>query len=483
MGIIFEISLASPLGCRMVAIFGSIYEQILIGGRRMSINRELNRRTFLRNAGMTALVGAVGTNSSIEAATSIEGPPVKFDFDTPYNRVGTDSVKWDQQIRTFGKDSIAVGMGIADMDFKAAPAITQALTERLKHENWGYLDMPKSFSDGIVTWNKRRYGIEINPESLVITTGVHPGLIAALRTFSPSGSKILLLTPTYDGFYGDIRYVGCRPEESPMKLVDGRYSIDFEDFERRINHDTNTLILCNPQNPTGNCWSAEDLTRIGEICLRRRVVVLSDEIHCDFVTKGNKYTPFATLPNKEIVKNSITFKAASKSFGLAAMKCAWFFSDNADFITRVRANNRADLTTLGMIASQAAYAGGEDWLNQVVDYIDGNLDYVESFVKAKIPLISVVKPQGTYLTWLDVTRLAEKIGAKEAAADASKETGRPVTPETIIQRYLVKQAKVHMNPGSSYGYGGANHMRMNIATSRKTLELALTNLATALKTL
>src|SRR5262249_28487428 len=260
-------------------------------------------------------------------------------------------------------------------------------------------------------------------------------------------------------------------------------SIDFEDFERRISHDTNTLILCNPQNPTGNCWSPEDLTRIGEICLRRRVVVLSDEIHCDFVTKGNKYTPFATLPNKEIVNNSITFKAASKSFGLAAMKCAWFFSDNADYITRVRANNRADLTTLGMIASQAAYAGGEDWLNQLVDYIDGNLDFVESFVKAKIPLIRVAKPQGTYLTWLDVTKLAEKIGAKEMAADATKETGRPVTPETMIQRYLVNKAKVHMNPGSSYGYGGAGHMRMNIATSRKTLELALNNIANALKTL
>jgi cysteine-S-conjugate beta-lyase len=446
----------------------------------MSQNRELNRRAFLRNAGVSALAGAVSVNGSMEAAAPLKSPPVKYDFDTPYNRIGTDSVKWDQQIRTFGKDNIAVGMGIADMDFKAAPAITQALAERLKHENWGYLDMPRSFAEGIVSWNKRRYGIDINPDSLVITTGVHPGLIAALKTFSPPGSKVLLLTPTYDGFYSDLRYTGCRPEESPLKLVDGRYSIDFEDFERRISHDTNTFILCNPQNPTGNCWSAEDLTRLGEICLRRRVVVLADEIHCDFVTKGNKYTPFATLSNKEVVKNSITFKAASKSFGLAAMKCAWFFSDNPDYVSRVRANNRADLTTLGMIASQSAYAGGEDWLNQVVDYIDGNLDFVESFVRKNIPLISVVKPQGTYLTWLDVSKLAEKIDAKTMAADATKESGRPVTPETMIQRYLVKQAKVHMNPGSSYGLGGAGRMRMNIATSRKNLELALTNLAKAL---
>lgn len=447
----------------------------------MSQTHGLSRRAFLTRTSMTALAGAVGSGIPLGAAS--ESPGMRFDFDTPYSRIGTDSTKWDQQIRIYGKDNIQAGMGTADMDFRAAPVITQALTERLRHENWGYLDIPRSFPDGVISWNKRRYGIDINPQSLVITTGVHPGLIAALKTFSPPGSKVLLLTPTYDGFYGDISFAGCKPEESPMKLVDGRYSIDFEDLERRISHDTNTLILCNPQNPTGNCWSPEDLTRTGEICLRRRVVVLADEIHCDFVTKGNKYTPFATLPNKDIVRNSITFKAASKSFGLAAMKCAWFFSDNMDYIARVRANNRADLTTLGMIASQAAYAGGEEWLDQLVTYIDGNLNFVESFVSEKMPLVKFVKPQGTYLAWLDVSKLAEKIGAKElAAAEAGKNApGRAPSPESMIMRYFVTNAKVHMNPGSSYGLGGSNHMRMNIATSRKTLELALTNLASAMK--
>jgi cysteine-S-conjugate beta-lyase len=455
----------------------------------MSQNEGLNRRAFLRNAGMTALVGAtVGTGSSVAAAAAsvaFAGPNSKFDFDTPYNRFGTDSVKYDQQIRVFGKDSVQVGMGIADMDFRCAPAITKALTERLQHENWGYLDMPKSFGDGIISWNKKRYGIDINPEMLVITTGVHPGIIAALKTFSPPGSKVLLNTPTYNGFYGDLTYTGTVAEENPLKLVNGRYSIDFEDFERRISNDTNTFILCNPQNPTGNCWSAEDLTRLGEICLRRRVVVLADEIHCDFVTKGNKYTPFASLPNKAIVNNSITFKAASKSFGLAAMKCAWFFSDNADYIARVKANNRADLTTLGMIASKAAYQAGGEWLDECVSYIDANHDYVESYIKANIPMIKMVKPQGTYLTWLDVSAVANKINAKQLAAEASKTQAasmKPLTPEQMVERHFVKTAKVHMNAGSSYGNGGANHMRMNIATSRKTLELALNNLAAALRT-
>jgi cystathionine beta-lyase len=435
---------------------------------------------------MTALAGAVGTHSSLAAtgtaAAATAGfaePGAPFDFDTPYNRFGTDSTKWDQPIRTYGPNAIVAGMGIADMDFKVAPCISKALAERIQHENWGYLEMPRAFVEGIVNWNKRRHGIDINPDLLVVTTGVHPALVAAIKTFSPPGSKVILQTPCYNGFLSDIRFCGCIAEQSPLKLVNGRYAMDFEDLERRISHDTNTLILCNPQNPTGNVWSREDLTRLGEICTRRRVVVLADEIHCDFVTKGHAYTPYATLENRDIVMNSLTFKAASKSFGLAAMKCGWFFSDNADYVARVRANNRTDLSTLGMLASKAAYAEGEEWLKQVVAYLDGNHDFVESFVRANIPLIKVVKPQGTYLAWLDVSQVIEKIGAKKLAAEASKD-GRIVTPETIVERFFVQTAKVHMNQGASYGDTGAGHMRMNIATSRKTLELALNNLAVAL---
>lgn len=433
----------------------------------------LHRRAFLRN---TALLSAA-------AGASGETSAGKYDFDTPYNRVGTDCVKWDRQIKIYGKENIAVGMGIADMDFRCAPAITKALADRIKHENWGYLDLPKSYTDGIVSWNKRRYGIDINPDLLLPTDGVHPGIISVLKTYSPPGSKVLMLTPTYDGFYGDIAYAGLKPEECLLKLSNGRYSIDFEDFERRISNETNTMILCNPQNPTGNCWSREDLTRIGEICTRRRVIVLADEIHCDFVTKGNKYTPYNTLANKEIVRNSITFKAASKSFGLSAMKSAWMFSENAELLGKVKANHRPDLNTLGIVANQAAYAEGADWLDQLVPYIDANHDFVESFIRTNIPLIKWVKAQATYLAWLDVTGVVDKIGAKEQAAAANKDRNsmRPVTPEMIVERYFVTHAKVQMTPGSNYGLGGANHMRMNIATSRKTLELALTNLATALK--
>ena len=452
----------------------------------MSHHDGVGRRSFLRSAGATALLGSVGAGVPALTAAGPAAVPVngKYDFDTVYNRVGSDCVKWDQQIRTFGKDSIAVGMGIADMDFRAAPVITKALLDRIQHENWGYLDMPHSYVDSIVNWYKRRYRVEINPDQLLHAPGVHPAIISVLRAFSPPGTKVLLQTPTYNGFYGDISAVGCTPEESPLKLVNGRYQMDFEDLERRISHDTNTLILCNPQNPTGNCWTREDLTTLGELCTRRRVVVLADEIHHDFVTKGNKYTPYASIGNEAIVRNSVSFSSASKSFSLAAAKCAYMFSTNPDYIAKVKAaGHKQDINTLGMVACRAAYNEGEDWLDQVVAYIDGNQAFVESYVRANLPLVKVVKPQGTYLSWLDVSQVLDKIGAQRLAEEANRTSpAAKMTPTRILERHFVKHAKVHMNAGAEYGAGGEGRMRMNIATSRKLVELALSNLAGALKT-
>jgi cystathionine beta-lyase len=435
---------------------------------------------------MTALLGAIGgplaAAERAAPAAALEPPAGPFDFDTVYSRVGSNCVKWDRAIATYGKENIAVGMGIADMDFRAAPCVTHALAERCRHENWGYVDSTKPFVDAIVAWEKKRFGLDVNPDSVVITTGVHPGLIAALKTFSPEGSRVLLTTPTYNGFYGDLRASRTLPADSPMKVgADGRYTIDFDDFERRISHDTNTFILCNPQNPTGNCWSREDLTRIGEICLRRRVVVLADEIHRDFVRAGETFTPFASLPDRDIVNNSITFTAVSKSFSLAAMKAAWFYSTNMDYIERVKEQNRADLSALGMVANIAALTEGEAWLAEVNKYIDATHEFVASYVKANLPMVKCVKPQGTYLSWLDVSELQERIGAARQAEEASRNAPAPVTAEQIVERWFVKHAKVQLNAGSSYGTGGQGRMRMNIAASRKLVELALTNMANALK--
>jgi cysteine-S-conjugate beta-lyase len=459
----------------------------------MSQPNGLNRRAFLRNAGFTAIAGAAaGTRSPIFAApadTALDQAQAtngKFDFDTVYNRFGSDSTKFDQQIGRYGKGSVEVGMGIADIDFKAAPAITNAIAARVKHENWGYLDMDKwtpRMTEAVAAWTKRRHGLTVDPATIHISAGVHPALIAALKAFSPAGSKVLLNTPTYNGFYSDLRESQTIAEESPMKFVNGKFEMDFEDFERRISIDTHSYILCNPQNPTGNCWSAADLLRIGEICLKHRVVVLADEIHCDWIGKGQKYTPFASLSNKAVVDNSLTFKAASKSFGLAAHKIAWFHSTNPELLKRVDLQHRADLNTLGIVANYAAITEGDEWLRQANEYVDGNHDFVVNFVNDKIaPMIKVHRAEGTYLTWLDVTAVAEKINSKKLAADYNRTKGErmpALTPEQMVERFFVKNAKVHLNQGAGYGKGGENHMRMNIGTSRKLVELALNNMAAA----
>ena len=448
----------------------------------MSQRTEFDRRTFLRNTGMVALVGGVGAKSSEATAVGTFGgsqPATDgYDFDTIYSRVGTDSSKWDAQIAKYGLEHVEVGMGTADQDFRIAPAITRALRARIEHANYGYLTIPDSYRESIVAWNRRRYGLEIDPTTIRHSDGVHPAIISSLRAFCPPRSKVLLLTPNYNGFYTDIRVVNTIAEESPLRLVNGRYEIDFEDFERRIDHDTHAFILCNPQNPTGNVWSREDLMRLGEICTRRRVVVLADEIHCDFVAKGNSYTPYATLDDSEIVRNSITYKSVSKSFNLSAMKCAYLFSTNPEYLDRITGagQHRQSMNTLGIIAAEAAYNECEDWLDQLVDYIDETQVFVEAFVRTKMPYVRFVKPEGTYLSWLEVSDAIDRVGATATAAEDPAET-----PETVFQRYLVEHANIHVNPGSSYGVGGAGGMRMNIATSRQLVELALSNMAGALR--
>ena len=453
----------------------------------MSERLWLNRRAFLRGAGITALAGAANSGPSlvtpVRADSLNQAGSTNYDFDTVYDRVGQNSVKWDAAIARYGRENIDVGMGIADMDFQAPPCITRALAERCKHENWGYMSTPRSFYQQIADWDMRRNGLEVDPESITLSDGVHPALIAALKAVSPPGSKVLLTTAVYSGFYMDLRQSRTLEENSPMIVENGRYRIDFDDFESRMSHDTDALILCNPQNPTGNCWSEEDLLRLGRMCLEHRVVVLSDEIHCDFVMKGQKYTPFASLPDKEVVDNSITFKAASKSFSLAAMKIAWFFSTNPELLALVRAQHRANTNTLGVVANQGALTDeGADWLDQVNAYIDANHDFTEQYIRENMPGVKYTKAQGTYLAWLDVGGVAERLGAKRLAeeATANSETGRPVTAEAIVGNWFIDNAKVQLNAGSSYGPGGENHMRMNVATSRQTLKLALDNMAAAL---
>ena len=210
--------------------------------------------------------------------------------------------------------------------------------------------------------------------------------------------------------------------------------------------------------------------------------MLVDEIHCDFIRSEENYVPFASLPDREIVDNSITFKSASKSFSLSGLKVAWYFSTNRDYLERVRANTRGSLNTLGLVAGHAALTEGDDWLDELRLYIDGNHDFAEAYIRENIPLVKYTKAQGTYLAWLDVSEVIERIGAERTAAEERASSGTQVTAEGVVQRWLAENARVYLNSGTSYGTGGAGHMRMNLATSRRLVERALENMASALAT-
>jgi len=445
---------------------------------------ELNRRSFLKSASMTALAGAVGVGAAgaASAATTAGDVPAymkngKYDFDTVYSRVGSGSVKWDSQIAQYG-DKVKFGMGIADMDFRAAPCIGEAMTERLKHENWGYLGAEEyvKFRETIAEWNSDRNGLEVDPTSVVIATGVHPGLIATMRTFSPAASKILLMTPTYNGFYSDVRNTQTVKNESEMVFENGKYSIDWDDLEARMTPDTHSMLLCNPQNPTGNVWSEEDLLRIGELCLKHQVFVISDEIHADFVRGGRKYTPFASLPDKAIVNNSVTCKAITKTFSMPASKIAYFFSTNEVVLERIKRNHQAGINTLGVVANTAAYKHGQDWLDQVLPYLDDNHQYVEDFLRDNLPQVGYTRAEGTFLSWLHFDGIMEATGSVEKSA-ASQMTDSPQTVSRAFKDWLVENSGVQLNDGQGYGKGGERCMRMNIGCSRQVLSEALNSMA------
>ena len=436
---------------------------------------------------MTALAGAVGAAGAGAASTAAAaaGTPYlrngKYDFDTVYNRVGSDSVKWDSQITKYGK-KVKIGMGIADTDFRAAPCIGEAMAERLQHENWGYLSAEgmAEFREVIAEWNHDRYGLTVDPTTLQIATGVHPGLIASIKTLSPPMGKVLLMTPTYNGFYSDLLHSRTLKNESLMIFENNEYTVDWDDLEARMTADTHTMLLCNPQNPTGNVWSEDDLLRIGELCLKHQVIVLSDEIHMDIVRPGHKTTPFASLPDKDIVNNSLTFRAITKTFSMPASKNAYWFSTNPVLLERVKKNHQAGINTLGVVANTAAYQHGKDWLDQMLVYLDGNHQFVEDYIKENMPEVGYTRSQGTFLSWLHFDDTMEKIGAVEKSA-ASQMTDKPLTPSEVFEDWLVDQSGIQLNDGQGYGKGGESCMRMNIGCSRKILNEALRGIRDAVR--
>lgn len=380
----------------------------------------------------------------------------KFNFDEIVSRIGTDCIKWDGT--NIGG---MLPMWVADMDFRTAPAVVDALRGRIEHGVFGYEHVPQSYYDAVVGWFSRRHGWTFNPEWIIYTTGVVPAVSAVIKAVAAPGDKVMVQTPVYNCFFSSIRNNGCIVEENRLIYSDGEYTIDFDDFERRAaNPSVKVFLLCNPHNPAGRVWTPDELRRMGEICMRHGVFVIADEIHCDIVMPGYKYTPFASLSD-EFLANSATCTAPTKTFNIAGLQIANIIAAdeaNRNKIDRaININEVCDVGPFGVVALQAAYNESEDWLDELLVYLKSNYDYLTQFFADNMPMLHVVRLEGTYLVWVDCSAL-----------------GR--TSSEIVSE-LKDVEKLWLNGGDIYGETARPFVRINIACPRATLVDGLNRLS------
>lgn len=373
---------------------------------------------------------------------------LKYDFDRTINRRNTNCVKWDTD-----QEKDILPMWIADMDFRTADPIIKALEKRVQHGIFGYADIPDAYYEAEVSWWYKRHNFRIKKEWIEVTTGVIPSLSAVVQAFTEPGDKVLIQSPVYNYFNTSITNNRCHIVLNELKYDDEHYEIDFEDFEKKASDKkVKIFILCNPHNPVGRVWSEDELKRLGEICEKNNVLVLVDEIHRDLVYKGFRHIPFAAISEKFLM-NSITCTAPSKTFNIAGLKTSNIIIANEEYRKKVNhslnINEAIEPNIFGIEALIAAYNEGEEWLDQLLVYLEGNRDYLISFINERIPKLRVVKPEATYLLWIDCRSLGM----------SSEE----------LSKKLLEEGKLRISDGSIYGEAGEGFIRINIACSRELL--------------
>jgi len=394
---------------------------------------------------------------------------MKYNFDQEIDRKGTQSAKWgviqdpDNPSRWhstddyFGENRL-LPLWVADMDFPAPQPVVDALVRRARHGIFGYTVRTESYDNAVVDWMKRRHGWQIRPEWIVSTPGVVPAINYMIRTFTQPGEKVLVQRPVYYPFFNAIENNGAEIVSSSLILDNGRYEIDFEDFEKKAADPSVTLfILCNPHNPVGRVWSRDELTRIGRICLKHRVLVVADEIHGDLIYKGVRFTPFAAI-GEEPAGSTIVCTAPSKTFNLAGLHTSNIIISNPDLRHRLQQTlNSCGMgkwaNPFGVVACEAAYRHGEEWLDQVMAYIEDNLNHLQAFIAGSVSGIRVIRPEGTYLVWLD---------CRELGLD-----------KWALKRLMLKKARIFADEGFIFGPEGEGFERINIACPRPILQDAL----------
>ena len=380
---------------------------------------------------------------------------MKYNFDEIVVRRGSNSYKWDAT-----EEEDVLPLWVADMDFKAAPAIRKALAERVEHGVFGYTKVPDAYYDAIIQWFSRRHGWQMEREWMQYTIGVVPAISCIIKAISMPGDKVLVSTPVYNCFFSSIKNNGCEIVESPLRQKDDlSYEIDFEDFERKCADDkVVAYLLCNPHNPCGRVWTREELVRIGEICRKHGVWVISDEIHNEIVMPGHRYTPFASV-NDDNRRCSVTCVSPSKSFNLAGLQIANIICSDAALSRRIdraiNINEVCDVNPFGVVATIAAYNESEDWIDELNSYIWKNYETLKRMLTLPITPL-----EGTYLAWVDCSSICEKLSMN------SEE----------LEEYLMEKAKVYLNAGTMYGKAGEGFMRINLACPNAVLTEALKRL-------
>ena len=385
---------------------------------------------------------------------------MKYDFNEIIPRRHTNSYKWDS-----ATDEDVLPLWVADMDFRTAPPVIEALQKRVEHGIFGYTKVPSAYYEAITNWFARRHGWQIDKDWIIYTSGVVPALSAIIKALTKPGDRVLVQTPVYNCFFSSIRNNNCEVVYNPLIYTNRTYHIDFTNLER-LTADPNVklMLLCNPHNPAGRVWTREELTRIGEICLRNNVIVVADEIHCELVYPRHTYTPFASI-SKTFLMNSVTCTSPSKAFNLAGLQIANIISADEEVRMKldkaININEVCDVNPFGVEALMAAYNNGEEWLEELKHYLAENYSYLKEYFNGHLPQFPVTTLEGTYLVWVNCSVLQQR----------SKD----------IVETLLKEEKLWVNEGSMYGEAGNSFIRINIACSREVLTDGLNRLMNGLK--
>lgn len=369
---------------------------------------------------------------------------MKYDFDKTIDRRATNSYKWDSAPEG------VLPMWVADMDFRTAPAIIDALQKRVAHGIFGYTRVPDAYYDAVTSWFSQRHGWDIDREWIIYTSGVVPAVSAVIKALTVPGDKVIVQTPVYNCFFSSIRNNGCEIVSNPLRRTTDTYEMDFDALERcAADPRAKVMLLCNPHNPAGRVWTPDELTRLGNICLRNGVTVVADEIHCELVYQGFKYTPFASLSDA-FLHRSVTCVSPSKAFNIAGLQIANIVAFDNDLRSRIdkaiNINEVCDVNPFGVAATIAAYNEGEEWLNQLVDYLHGNYEAMAEFCRRELPEYPITRLESTYLVWMDCSSLG--------------------MPSDALEHALLDNARLWLNAGTMYGAEGEGYMRWNIACPR-----------------